>query len=415
MKVLYFYQHFSTPKGSTGIRAYEFARTLVKKGHRVTMVCGACATADTGLTDSYINCVRRGTIDGIDVIEFNLNYSNNDNYLKRTLTFLKFAFKSISIALFHDYDMLFATTTPLTAGIPGIFAKLLRKKPFVFEVRDLWPELPKAMGVITNPIILSLLSWLEWCSYHSADACIGLAPGIVEGIIKRGVSPGNVVLLPNGCDLSIFGNSKTNGWRPESVHSDDFMAVFTGAHGVANGLNAVLDAAKVLTNDNRTNIKFVFIGEGSLKGELKKRAAKEGLSNCIFLDAVPKDKLAGLLSEADIGLMILANVPAFYYGTSPNKFFDYIAAGLPVLNNYPGWLADIIEKFRCGLAVPPDDPRAFADALVSVADNPEIIDEMGRNARKLASEQFNRLDIADKFVTFLESVLAKHREKYHER
>jgi len=372
------------------------------------MVCGSYGAGETGLDKPFINGVRKGRVDGIEVIELELPYSNLDGFWKRTLTFMKFAFKSVAIALSYQYDLLFATSTPLTAGIPGIFAKLLKKKTFVFEVRDLWPELPRAMGVITNPVILMLMSWLEWASYHSADACIGLAPGIVDGIRAKGVMPDKIALVPNGCDLHLFrGGKRSHGWRPEQVEENDLMAVFTGAHGLANGLDAVLDAAVNLKAKGRNDIKIVFVGEGKLKPILETRAEKEELSNCFFLDGIPKKQLSGLLAQADLGLMILANVPAFYYGTSPNKFFDYISAGLPVLNNYPGWLADMINEHGCGIVIKPDDPAAFAEALIHAADNRHILEEMGRFARELATMQFNRYMLSDKFVDVLVNVTEK--------
>jgi len=372
------------------------------------MVCGSYAAGETGLDKPFINGVRKGRVDGIEVIELELPYSNADGFWKRVLTFTKFAYKSVGIALSGQYDLLFATSTPLTAGIPGIFASLLKKKTFVFEVRDLWPELPKAMGVITNPVILMLMSWLEWASYHTANACIGLAPGIIDGIKARGIASDKIYLVPNGCDLHLFRDSrKTDGWRPEQVEKNDFMAVFTGAHGVANGLDAVLDAAMNLRAKGRNDIKLIFIGEGKMKQVLEIRTEKEGLSNCIFLDGIPKKQLSGLLAQADLGLMILANVPAFYYGTSPNKFFDYIAAGLPVFNNYPGWLADMINEHGCGIVVKPDDPEAFAEALIHAADNRTILKEMGRCARELAVRHFDRHMLSDKFVNILVEVAEK--------
>mgnify|MGYP000471007533 CR=1 FL=1 len=410
MKVLYFHQHFSTPQGSTGTRSYEMARRLISRGHEVTMVCGSYGGGKTGLEGAFRKGYRNGVVDEIDVIEFNLGYSNKDGFLKRVFTFLKFALASIYVALSHKYDLVFATSTPLTAGIPGIFAKIFRRKPFVFEVRDLWPELPREMGVITNPVILKLMSWLEWCSYHSANACIGLSPGIVGGIKSRNISNECIEMIPNGCDLRIFDHDDAEcgelvqGWRPEGVEVDDLMAVFTGTHGIANGLDSILDGAMELKKRGRTNIKLVFIGDGKLKPELKARAQAENLDNCLFLDPVPKVELSGLLAEADVGIMALANIPAFYYGTSPNKFFDYIASGLPVLNNYPGWLAGLIDQHKCGLAVPPDDPEKFADSLELFADERDSLVLMGANGKALAREQFDRDILAEKFVNFLESV-----------
>lgn len=400
MKILYFHQHFSTPQGSTGIRSYEMAKKAIQKGHEVTMVCGSYSGGKTGLTDNFQKGKRTGVVDGISIIEFDLNYSNSDGLVKRSLTFLKFAVKSVGLALTKDYDVVFATTTPLTAGIPGIFARWLRGKAFVFEVRDLWPELPKQMGVIKNPVVLGLMSVLEWVSYRSAHRCIGLSPGIVDGIAARGVSKDKIELVPNGCDLNIFAN-KAKPWRPNGVNDTDLMAVFTGTHGMANGLDAALDTAKELQQRARDDIKIVFVGQGKLKASLQARAETECLSNVVFHSPVDKEKLSGLMASADIGLQLLANVPAFYYGTSPNKFFDYISAGLPVLNNYPGWLAGMITEHKCGFSVEPEDPVAFASALEQAASNKVVLKDMGGNARKLAIKKFDRNLLSDKWVKWV--------------
>lgn len=404
MKVLYFHQHFSTPEGSTGIRSYEMAKKLVRRGHEVTMVCGSYGGGKTGLDGVFVSGRRDGIVDGIHVTEFDLAYSNSDGLIRRTWLFLKFAVRSVILALTEKYDIVFATTTPLTSGIPGIFARWFRRKPFVFEVRDLWPELPKQMGVIKNPVVLGLMSFLEWVSYRSAHRCIGLSPGIVKGIAKRGVSAKKICLIPNGCDLSIFGNGIV-GWRPEGVKDTDFMAIYTGTHGVANGLDAALDAGSELMSRGCKHIKMVFVGQGKLKPSLVQRVEAEGLSNIIFCEPVSKAKLAGLMTSADIGMQLLANVPAFYYGTSPNKFFDYISAGLPVLNNYPGWLAGMIKDEQCGYVVEPDNPKSFADALEEAANRKVELKKMGANARALAVKEFDRVNLSDQWVEWVTGVV----------
>ena len=404
MKVLYYHQHFSTPDGSTGTRSYEMAKALIDRGHDVTMICGSSNTGRTGLRSAFSRGKREGLVDGINVIELELPYSNSDNFIRRTWTFLKFALRGVAVALSRDYDLLFATTTPLTVGIPGIFAKLLRRKPFIFEVRDLWPELPREMGVITNPVILWAMGVLEWMSYRSADRCIGLSPGIVDGIARLGVSRDRITMVPNGCDLELFNPDKGTPRRPEGVDENDFSAVFTGAHGMANGLDAVLDAAAFIKKKGRQDIRLVFIGDGKLKPALVERANSENLDNCLFLDPVSKKELTSLMQGCDVGMMILANVPAFYYGTSPNKFFDYIASGMPVLNNYPGWLADLVTEYQCGIAVPPEDPEAFAEALMVMADDRQRTDQMGRQARALAENKFDRVNLAESFCDWLEGV-----------
>lgn len=405
MKVLYFHQHFSTPKGSTGTRSYEMARALVSHGHEVMMVCGTYGGGETGLSAPFSNGRRLGVVDGIQVIELDLAYSNSDGFLKRAWLFLKFATRSVGIALREKYDVVFATTTPLTAGIPGIFARWLRGKPFVFEVRDLWPELPREMGVITNPVVLGAMSVLEWVSYRSATRCVGLSPGIVDGIARLGVPRDRIALVPNGCDLEIFAAGQ-EGWRPAGVRQGDLLAAFTGTHGMANGLDSVLDAAAELKRRNRNDIKLVLVGQGKLKPTLQDRAEREGLDNVVFHPPVSKVRLAGLMAETDVGMQILANVPAFYYGTSPNKFFDYIASGLPVLNNYPGWLAQMITDERCGFAVPPDNATAFADALEAAASDRNALRVMGENGRRLAMREFDRRILASRFVAWLEGAAA---------
>jgi len=401
MKVLYFHQHFSTPKGSTGIRSYEMARRLVARGHQVTMVCGSYGGGETGIAVPFVNGMRRGEVDGINIIEYDLAYSNSDGFFKRSMTFVKFALCSIGVALTARYDLAFATTTPLTAGIPGIFARWFRGKPFVFEVRDLWPELPRAMGVIRNPLVLGAMSVLEWVSYRSAHRLVGLSPGIVDGIARLGVPRERIALIPNGCDLDIFAG-EVEPWRPWQVKSDDLLAVFAGTHGVANGLDALLDVAAELKQRDRSDIKLMLIGQGKLKPALQDRAIREKLDNIVFHDPVNKTRLSGLLAGADVGLQTLANISAFYYGTSPNKFFDYIAAGLPVLNNYPGWLAGMIRDNQCGFAVEAEDPQAFADALEQAANDRAVLKVMGVRARELAEREFNREQLGNRFVDWLE-------------
>lgn len=399
MKILYLHQHFSTPKGSAGIRSYQMARKILQQGHEVTMVCGSYGGGETGLITPLSRGMRRGTVDGINVVEFDLAYSNNANFLVRSLLFVRFMLKSIWLVLTEDYDIVFATSTPLTVGLPGIVARWVRQKPFVFEVRDLWPELPKAMGVISNPVILGALSALEWASYKSATRLIGLSPGIVEGITRRGISVDRVRLVPNGCDLDIFASNEAP-WRPDGVAADDLLAIFTGTHGIANGLDAVLDAAAVLRDRGRSDIKILLVGQGRNKPMLQRRALEQGLHNVLFHDPVNKKRLSGLMAGADLGLQLLANVSAFYYGTSPNKFFDYIAAGLPVLTNYPGWVADLITANHCGYTVLPDASDVFADALEAAAANRLLLKTMGSNAQFLAKRHFDRDDLANQWFAW---------------
>jgi glycosyltransferase involved in cell wall biosynthesis len=405
MKILYLCQHFSTPAGSIGQRPFEMARRLLLSGHQVTLICGSYAGANTGLEHlPFKKGMRRGNVCDIDLIEFDLKYSNHDNFLTRSLTFLKFVLRSTKYALRMSYDLVFATSTPLTIAIPAILARWLRRKPFVFEVRDLWPELPKAMGVITNPCILYGLGILEYLGYHSANYVIGLSPGMVAGIAKRGIPSDRIKLISNGCDLALFEDVSPS-MRPEGVNEKDLMVIYTGTHGLANGLDAILDAALELKKRGINHIKLILIGQGKLKAQLQSRAAQEALDSIIFLAPLPKKQLANLMASADLGLQILADIPEFYNGTSPNKFFDYIAAGLPVLNNYPGWLAEKITEYNCGFVVPPKNPAAFVDALERASSEPLVLKEMGQRAKQLAKQEFDRNLLSKQWVEVLEAAM----------
>lgn len=400
MKVLYFHQHFATPQGASGTRSYEFARALVARGDSVTMICGTSALGGLNLPQDPARKWSRGWVEGIDVIALPLQYSNRDRLARRTGVFLRFAWRSIGLALRENYDVLFATSTPLTAALPGIFARWLRRKPFIFEVRDLWPELPRALGM-RNPLLLGGMSLLEWMAYRSCVAAVGLSPGIVEGIRRRGARNLPVAMIPNGCDLEMFRPQLRQPLALPGIGPGDFVAGFTGAHGVANGLDAVLDAAAVLLRRGDPRIKIAFIGDGREKERLVARARSEGLVNCLFYPPVSKTDLAAVTASLGCGLMILRDLPAFYYGTSPNKFFDYIAAGIPVLNNYPGWLAEMINRERCGVVVPSNDPAAFAEALQNLAADPATCRGMGIAGRNLAEREFARESLATRFAEWL--------------
>jgi glycosyltransferase involved in cell wall biosynthesis len=252
------------------------------------------------------------------------------------------------------------------------------------------------------------MSLLEFLGYRSADACIGLSPGIVEGIRARSDERLPVTMIPNGCDLEVFHASKRAKLKLPGIGPQDFVAGFTGAHGVANGLDALLDVAAELKRRGDTRVKLAFIGDGKEKERLAALAAERGLSNCLFYAPVPKAELGAITASLDCGLMVLKDVPAFYRGTSPNKFFDYLAAGIPVVNNYPGWLAGLIREHECGIVVPPGDPVTFADALQRLAADPDACRVMGAAARTLGEKEFARPLLATRFVDTIETVAHQH-------
>jgi len=267
------------------------------------------------------------------------------------------------------------------------------------------------MGIVKNPVVFGGLWALEQTTYAAMHAGVGLSPGICEGMHSGVGAKKRVEMIPNGCDLKLFipkkNVSSADNLTLPKIPQTGLRCIFTGAHGIANGLDAVLDAAKALKKKDRHDIHLLFIGDGKLKPHLQQRTVNEGLDNCLFFDPIPKIKLTEFLRKVDVGMMILDNIPAFYYGTSPNKFFDYISSGLPIVNNYPGWLAGLITENNCGIAVTPDNPNAFAEALVYLADNPLLRKRMGENSRILAENKFSRDLLADRLGSFLEDVVIK--------
>ena len=376
------------------------AKALVAAGNDVHVVCGSFAEGKSGLTHSFAGIKREGIVEGISVTEYNIKYSNKTGFFKRAVLFFRFMLKTIRHAIQDEFDLVFCTSTPLTIAVPGIAAKYLRKKKFIFEVRDLWPDAPKQLGVVKNRLVLKALSLLESMAYRAADACIGLSPGMVDGIVERSPPGKPVVLIPNGCDIGLFGG-KAEERAIEGVSPSDIVAAFTGAHGLANGLDAVLDVAKVLKERGHDHIKLVLVGDGMKKKALVDRATSSGLNNCKFLSPIEKNHMSGFFQRADIGMVIFANIESFYYGTSPNKFFDYIAAGLPVVVNHPGWVCDLIDEHAIGECFPPDRADLFADALVHMASDKQALNEMGERSRALALSRFDRADLARQFVEFL--------------
>ncbi len=405
MHVAYIHQHFSTRKGSTTTRSYEMGQRLLGAGHRVSLITGVSDVGDLALPRE--GGVIEREVDGLHVYCIAQRYSNSMGFTQRVAAFLGFARTAARVVSGLAADLVFATSTPLTVGLPGMKGARRLGVPFVFEVRDLWPELPIAMGIIRSPMLKWYTRRLERRIYRAARHIIALAPGIAEGIRRTGYPPRQISMIPNGSDIDLFRPSGEALTDPRFGSSDEFRLVFTGAHGIANGLDAVLDAAVELKRRGVRGIRFVFIGQGGQKPRLVERSQREGLQDIVtWCGSIPKDELAQVLPGLNVGMMILKNIPAFYFGTSPNKFFDYIASGMPVLNNYPGWLANLIQEQRCGLVVPPDDPRAFADAVLWLRDHPQECRAMGARGRALAEAQFARDLLADQFVRVLESVRA---------
>ena len=403
MKILYVQQHFATGSGEAGVRGYNLVRTLVARGHHVTVICGH-NWRDRTLAGDISRLVEERDVEGFTLVRLGVFYSNHQSFLSRLRSFLSFALLAIREVTIRPADVVFASSTPLTVSLPALWARTARRIPYVLEVRDLWPDLAIEMGVIRNGVLKSALYWWERLAYRHASRLVALAPGIKRQIIaKAGLDPARVIMIPNGSDTANIRPSASATRRRFGSPTDKFVLGYTGTIGTANGLDAVIDTAAVLKQRGNRRAQFVVIGDGREQKRLSQRVETEGLDNVRFVGLVDKREYNAVLADLDVGLQILKNVPGFYYGTSPNKFFDYLAAGKPVLVNYPGWMSDLVTTHQCGVSVPPESPEKFADAVEALAAAPDRVAQMGQEARLLAEREFSQQRILVTLAEFIEA------------
>ncbi len=405
LRILYLHQHYSRPEGSTATRSFANARALAAAGHAVTLACGRYQGAVTGLSGPFRRGWRSGAPDGFGVVEFDIGYANAQRLPARTASFLRYTAAASRLALRRPWDLVIASSTPLTVAIPALLAQRLRGTPFVFEIRDPWPELPRALSATGGGVpapVLAAMGRLADAACRNAAAVVALTEGMAATAIARGAGPRAVQVLPQGADLDLFG-PHVAPWRPDCVPRDALLAVYAGAHGAANGLDALLDAAALLRD---APVRVLLVGEGACKPALAARAAAEALP-VTFLDPMPKPRLAALLAGADAGLLCLAAVPDFAELTAPNKLPEGLAAGLPMIANVPGRAARLLTESSAGIAVPPGEPATLAAALRRLAQDPGARAAMARAARRLAEERLDARRIAAGFVAVAERAVVR--------
>ena len=404
MDVLYFHQYFATRRRSTATRSYELARRLVERGHRVTIVSRDTRRLEAGRESApQGRLVAREQVDGIDVLYLNIPYANRYATPVRLASFAAFTVAaSVAGALERRPDVVFASTTPLTIGIAGLATARAKRAPFVFEIRDLWPAVPVALGALKAKPAIGTAEWLERRLYEGAERIVVLSEGSREELRRRGIPDEKLVFIPNAADLDVFKPGVVDKqFRAHHGLEDRFVALYAGAMGRANGLDQLVDAAAALRRWGDSRVTLVALGDGGERPRLEERAGELGLDNLIFLPAVPKEELAGIIGAADVTLTIFAPYPILETN-SPNKFFDSLAAGKPVVVNLGGWLRGLAEEHEAGVWVPAGNAEALAGALSALAANPERVEQMGRNARALAEREFGRDEMADRLARTLE-------------
>lgn len=399
MKILYFYQYFSTPKGSWGTRVYEFATEWVKAGHDVTVVTSVYSKSDIkarGFIDTQI-------IDGIRVKIIDVTIDNKQSFLKRVWSFLAYAFVSSWFALTLKADVVIASSGPITVGLPGLIARYFRGRKLVFETRDLWPEGAIELGILKNKIMIRLAYWFERTCYKASSLIVSLSPGMKKHIEVKHQHP-NVISVTNSANIELFST-------PQPFPKGEFLkerkyAIYTGNIGMVNNSIWLLNTAIELKKRGRDDLVILLIGEGQQREELEKKALQHNLNNFIIQPLIPKTSLVSYVQHAIVSLVPLKGTPVLDT-SSPNKFFESLAAGVPVIQNTNGWMKDFLEEYNVGFTIAPDDATSLADKLIELDGHHEDRDTMSERAVTVAKQQFDKKILADRMLSALLSVHSK--------
>lgn len=384
MKILYIHQYFSTPLQPGGTRSYWLSKELIKEGHEVVML--------TSARRGQKKFLEKKNIEGISVIYVRNKYDGKMSAVSRVMSFIKFMVYSIWLGLKEkDVDLVFATSTPLTVAIPALFLKWIKKIPFIFEVRDLWPEAPVQMGVIKNKLLIKFLYKLEKKIYKSAVHVVALSPGMYDGVLECGIPEKKISMVPNMSKIDeFFERPKSSTIAKEyGINLNNFHAVHFGAIGASNGVEYIINAAALLKKENADNIQIIFMGGGSQEEQLKEKCIKENLTNVSFLGRHPMKIVSEIVNICDVSLVSFANVPILYTN-SPNKLFDSLSAAKPIIVNSPGWTKAMVEDNHCGLYVNPEKPQELANALISLSKDPDKIAIFSKNSRRLAETTYDK-------------------------
>jgi len=399
MHILLIHQAFAALDEPGGTRHHELARYLRKQGHQVTII----ASPVSYLTGTHEGKrVRKRTDDlGVTIIRSAALPALHRSFVWRVFSFLSFMISSFINGIFvRKVDVVWGTTPPIFQAPTAWLLARLKGVPFLLEVRDLWPAFAVAVCVLKNKTLIRLSEGLERFLYRHADHVIVNSPGFTDHVKARGAE--KVTLIPNGADPDMF-DPGAEGQRFRAKHdlNDKFVVLYAGAHGLSNDLDVVLDAAVLLKSNN--HIQIVLLGSGKEKIRLENAANDRGLDNVLFLPPVPKADMREVLAAADACLAILKPIE-MYKTTYPNKVFDYMAAGRPVILAIDGVIKALVEEANAGLAVTPGDPAALANAIRELASNQAKCRKMGMNGRKMIESQFSRTILAEKFSRLLEKI-----------
>jgi glycosyltransferase involved in cell wall biosynthesis len=403
--ILLIHQAFAALDEPGGTRHHELARHLVQRGHRVTIIASPVSYL-TGKTRSRRSHWVERQSDGpnITILRAYTYPALHRSFVHRIFSFLSFMVSSFLLGLgVRSVDLVWGTSPPIFQGITAWLLSRLKRIPFLFEVRDLWPAFAVAVGVLRQPLLIRLSEWLERFLYKRAKVVVVNSPGYIDHVRQRGAK--RVELVPNGAESAMF-NPQDDGlaFRQQHDLEGKFIALYAGAHGLSNDLGVVLQAAQQLLDQPK--ILIVLLGDGQEKPRLVEKAQELGLTNLRFLPPVSKTEMPAALAAADACIAILKPIE-LYKTTYPNKVFDYLAAGRPVVLAIDGVIRQVIDEAGAGIPVPPGDAAAMAAALLSLAQHPATSQQMGQRARQYVETHFDRAILADRLADLMVELAAK--------
>lgn len=394
MRIIYLHQYFTTPDMSGGTRSYEIAKRLVSAGHDVQMIT-SWRNDDERAPNWFVT-----EESGISVHWLPVPYSNNMSYPQRIAAFLKFAYHAIAKSKNLGGDIVFATSTPLTIAIPAVFSARALHIPMVFEVRDLWPDVPIALGALRNPLSKWAARKLEAWAYKHSEAIIALSPGMKAGIVRAGYQPERVAVIPNSSDndeLQYDVELRSHFRNLRSWLQNRPLLVYAGTFGRVNGVSYLVHLAKRLYAID-PEIRLLLVGSGQEKDAIQSLAEQEKVYgvNLFIEDSIAKKDIRSLLSAADISCSVVIDKPELQ-ANSANKFFDSLASGTPILLNYGGWQHDLVKLHGCGLTMWQEPLDVVAKEVAKSIVDDAWLQKSGEAARALAESLFDRDNLAAQF------------------
>lgn len=404
MKILLLNQAFVSPDEPGHTRHFEMAQYLLAHGHELVIVASDLNYQTGQRTMERHGLFTEQMIDGVRVLRSYIYPTLHRSYLWRIVSFFSFMFSSVWTALsVKDADLIMGTTPQIFQAVSAWFVAFVRNKPFLLEVRDLWPEFGVSMGVIKNPIVIALARWLERFLYARATHILVNSPAYKEYMVERGVPASKITYIPYGTDVDMF-NPNVDGLsvRKKLGLEDKFVVLYAGALGQANDIYTVLGAAKRLKDEDQ--IRFVFWGDGKERPNLQSEAERLNLKNVIFAGVCPKKEMPFVIASSDVCLAILQNVPMFRT-TYPNKVFDYMAAARATVLVIDGVIREVIESSNGGVFVEPGNDELLAKTILELSKDPQRVKQMGANARAYLVQHLDRRDKLDETLLLLKKLV----------